>query len=247
MKYLKRFNEELKPQTYRRAAHKLDKMGHTGRAKELKDWSYKIEDDVNITKWKNNLEEYSKFGTYKLNIKTEKGDISGDFFLDIIFDGDSFVDSLYDNEETSNKSGGIWFFVGIIPTTEELLKECKDKFPDNDMGNGFFWGLSVGLDYEIEDDKVNFKKFEIHNYDKHISGDISLGDRGTANRFRNILKKMFTDPSFNYPSGRNDVEYVYQAFEQVILSEAGFSSDYGFKLEDVAEFINTISINTLYK
>ena len=27
MKYLKRFNEELKPQTYRSAARKLDKMG----------------------------------------------------------------------------------------------------------------------------------------------------------------------------------------------------------------------------
>ncbi len=247
MKYLRKFNEELKPQTYRRAAYKLKKMGHVDRASELDKWGDKIEDDLNYKKWGKNLEEYAKFGTYKLNIKTKKGDINGDFYLDINFDGDSFIDSLYDNDENGNKEGGIWFFVGIIPTTEELMKDCMSKFPDPDMGNGFFCGLSVGLDFEIINNKVEFKKFNLSNYDESISGDISLGDRQSAGRFRNLLKSMFTNPSLNYPSGRTDVEYMYQAFEQIILSEAGFSSDYGFRLEDAVEFINTISPNTMYK
>lgn len=245
MKYLKKFNEELRPQTYRNAARKLDKMGHTDRGKELRDWSELKDDEINYTKWERNLEEYAKFGTYKLNIKTKKGDIKGDFYLDFIFDGDCFVDSLYDDD--SKKQGDIYFMVGIIPTTKELISECKEKLPDPDMGNGFFWALSVGLSFDITDNKVNFKEFNIHNYDSNVSGDVSLADRGSAGRFRNLLKKMFSDPSLNYPSGRTDVQYLYQALEQVILSEAGFSSEYGFRLEDVSTFLNTISPNTMYK
>lgn len=48
MKYLKRFNEELSPRIYKSAARKLDKLGHSDRAKELKDWSNKIESDLNL-------------------------------------------------------------------------------------------------------------------------------------------------------------------------------------------------------
>jgi hypothetical protein len=43
MKYLKKFNEELRPQTYMSAARKLDKLGHTDRANALKDWAKETE------------------------------------------------------------------------------------------------------------------------------------------------------------------------------------------------------------
>ena len=39
MKYLKKFNEELRSQTYYNAARKLDKKGFTARSKDLKDWA----------------------------------------------------------------------------------------------------------------------------------------------------------------------------------------------------------------
>ena len=251
MKYLKKFNEELKPLTYRNAARKLKKMGHSDRASELEDWSVKKEGDINYIKWQKSIEEYAKFGTFKLNIEldhpTKKGNIKDDFYLDIVFDVDCFIDSLYDREGNGNRTGSISFFVGIIPTTEELKKKCDEMLPEPDMGNGFYWGMSIGLDFEIVNDEVNFTKFYIGNYDERISGDVSLADRSSAGKLRNLLKKMFTDPSLNYPSGRTDVEYRYQSFEQSILSEAGFSSDYGFRLEDAAEFLNTISPNTMYK
>lgn len=246
MKHLKKFNEELKPKTYRSAARKLDKMGHSGRANDLKDWAKKKDDEVNYIKWQKNLEEYGKFGTYNLNIKTKVGDIKGGFHLDFYFDGDCFMDCIYDDGD-DDKKGDIYFMVGMIPTTEELVNECISKLPDPDMGNGFFWALSVGIKFEIINNKVELKELNIHNYDENVSGNISLADRGSAGRFRNLLKKMFSDSSLNYPSGRNDVDYLYQALEQVILSEAGFSSDYGFRLEDVSTFLNTISPNTLYK
>ena len=39
MKYLKKFNEELSPETLGRAAHKLSSMGHFKRSQKILDWS----------------------------------------------------------------------------------------------------------------------------------------------------------------------------------------------------------------
>ena len=68
MKYLKRFNEELRPRTYLSAAKKLTAIGHTDRAKELKDWAEETEKREEIAKWKDRLQDYGLFGTYKMNI-----------------------------------------------------------------------------------------------------------------------------------------------------------------------------------
>ena len=72
MKYLKRFNEELKPGTYFSAARKLTKLGDAGRASKLKEWGEKIEIKDNLIKWKENLQTYSPFGIFKLNIVNPK-------------------------------------------------------------------------------------------------------------------------------------------------------------------------------
>jgi hypothetical protein len=49
-----------------------------------------------------------------------------------------------------------------------------------------------------------------------------------------------------YPSGYTDIEEMYEKLEACILAENSFSSEYGFKLEDAAEYIRTISPNLLY-
>ena len=51
MKHLKTY-EELKSEVYRRAANKLSKLGHQGRANTLKDWSYKVEKDEEMVSGK---------------------------------------------------------------------------------------------------------------------------------------------------------------------------------------------------
>ena len=71
MKYLKKFNEELKPRTYLSAAKKLKAIGHTDRAKALEDWAEETEKRGEIVKWKDNLQDYALFGTYK--IKPQRG------------------------------------------------------------------------------------------------------------------------------------------------------------------------------
>jgi len=252
MKYLKRFNEELKPSTYMSAAKKLTAIGHTDRANVLKDWAGETEKREEIVKWKERLQEYSPFGIYKVNVvNPESGEkFTADFALDVNFDELSFEDNFeYEKEKDPNNVNdvSIFFFIGLIPTSEEILKKCEEVMPEPEFGNGMYWGMSCGIDFKVQSGEVILEKFALDDYDDNLSGKISFADRASANKFRTLLKNIFSNPELNYPSGYTDVDYMYQKLEQVILIQQGFSSDYGFELKNVAEFINTISPNTMYK
>lgn len=244
MKYLKRFNEELKPQTYRSAARKLDKMGHSDRAQELKDWANKREDDDNLIKWERALQEYSQYGKFRIKTTNPEDNktCEGDFYLDIIFDEMGFIES------TDDEGAGIWFHIGAIPVDEETKERFDNCLPDPDMGNGFYWMLSCGINYKKTDNEtIEFTKFYIDHYDEYVGGEARFADRGSAGRFKNLLIKMFTDETLDYPSGYTDADNIYQVFERSILAESGFSSDYGLTLEDIADYIRSISPNMMYK
>jgi len=239
MKYLKKFNEELRPQTYMSAARKLNKMGHTDRANDLKDWAREMESREEMIKWKDRIEDYAQFGTFTMTIKNEEtGEtLTGDFNLDISFDEMAFSDE---------PESGISFFLGLIPTSEDLIKQYMELCPDYDFGNGFFWGKIFNLEFRIVDDRVQFTKWNFWDYDSDMNGLVAFSDRGSVNRFKNLLIQLFTNSELNYPSGYTDVDYMYEKLESCILAENSFSSDYGFKLEDAADYIRTISPNLLY-
>lgn len=252
MKYLKKFNEELRPRTYLSAAKKLTAIGHTDRAKKLKDWAEETEKREEVQKWKDNLQDYALFGTYKMNIvnpETEEK-LTADFYLDLSFDELAFEDNFeYEKEKDSNniKDVSMFFFIGLIPTSEETLRKCMEIMPEPEFGNGMFWGMSCGIDFKVEKGQVVLEKFALDDYDDSLSGNVSFADRASAGRFKTLLKNIFSNPELNYPSGYTDVEYMYQKLEQVICIQQGFSSEYGFELKDVADFINQQSPNTMYK
>jgi hypothetical protein len=252
MKYLKRFNEELRPRTYLSAAKKLTAIGHTDRANTLKDWANETEKREEMVKWKEQLQSYSPFGIYKVNVvNPESGEkFTADFALDLSFDELAFEDNFETEKEldSNNVNGvGILFFIGLIPTSEEVLKKCEEVMPEPEFGNGMYWGMSCGLDFKVQSGEVIFEKFTLDDYDESLSGNVSFADRASAGKFKTLLKSIFSNPDLNYPSGYNDADSLYQKLERVILIQQGFSSDYGFELKNVADFINTQSPNTMYK
>lgn len=237
MKYLKKFNEELRPSTYRRAASKLKKMGgfNIDRAKNLTDWAEKREADDSIIKWKKNIEEFSKFGKFKLNIANK---FTGDFYLDLNFSRDSFLDEYSPiGEGEGEYEVRLGFFIGAIPVDEETRVKTLESVIEDDFGNGFIWSnmLSIGLkiipgSYEITD-------IALEDYDEELTGGVELADRASAGRLRSLLVSLFENPNLNYPSGYNDYDYFYEMFESVILAGGGLSSDLGMKMEEIAEYI----------
>lgn len=61
-----------------------------------------------------------------------------------------------------------------------------------------------------------------------------------ASRLKDLIIKIFSDRDLNYPSSDNRYDSAYETLNATILMEAGFSSTYGFELQDVADFIATI-------
>ena len=246
MKHLKTY-EELKSEVYRRAANKLSKLGHQGRANTLKDWSYKVEKDEEMVKLEKNIQKYSPFGKFKLNVVNPEtnGRISENFYLDINFDYYAFLDSVDAMKE--EKSGSFIFFIGIIPETKEVMEKCESTMPEAEFGNGMYWGMALALEWSLEDDIFKFTEYSLDSYDTTLSGNVTFADRASAGRFKNLLKKICTDPNADYPSGYTDIENFFDIIENKISAEAGFSSDYGFNIEKIGEFINTMSPNEMYK
>jgi hypothetical protein len=237
MKHLKKFNEELRPQTYMSAARKLDKLGHTDRANALKDWAKETEKKEEMIKWQDRIQDYAQFGTFKLTIKnTETNEtLTGDFHLDVNFDDLAFSDE---------PESGITFFLGLIPTSEDLIYQYMELCPDYDFGNGFFWGKIFNLQYELGDTVV-FTKWNMWDYDDEMNGKVNFADRASANKFKNLIIQIFSNTQLGYPSGYTDADDLYEKLTNTILAENSFSSDYGFKLEDAAEYMRTISPNLL--
>ncbi len=243
MKYLKRFNEELKPQTYRNAARKLKNIGHNSRAENLNKWADKVSQNNEIEKWKESLSIYSEFGIFKMKVVNPETNESliGDFTISIFFDSDAF------NDTHDDDGGSFIFFINIIPTTRELLDKCIKSMPDAELNGGGFGGIIFGIDYSIINGTVNIDNYALDPYDEYLSGNVYLADRVSANKFKSIFKKILTDGNLQYPSGYTNADTIYEVLERSILIENSFSSEYGFRLEDLANYINGISVNDLYK
>jgi hypothetical protein len=256
MKYLKKFNEELRPQTYRSAAAKLLKQSpfNKERADDLRDWAEKKEQTQNSEKWEKMKAETSKFGTYNLSIENNAGavrslgsdgeDFVGRFHPYISFDRDAFLDEYeYNKEQGGNFDMGLYFFLGSVPADQETLDKCIEIMPDPEFANGFFWTNSIGIQLYFESGSVKINDVKIDEYDDSLTGSVSVADRKSAQVLKNVLVKMFSEPNLGYPSGYNDFDSFYEMFEAKVLAEAGLSSDYGFSMEAIADFLKGVSAN----
>lgn len=265
MKYLRRFNEELKPQVYRSAAREIlkSKIPKTGpgdltkilrgtekpksvssdtwqRVTKLRSHADEMERKQELTKWRDILQDYLLFGKSKLKITNpENGkELVGDFALYINFDELAFEDNYeYERGQGDKFKSSIPFFVGIIPTSEELINQCEEVIPEPEFDNGFYWGICVSIDFEIDGDNLTLTGLDVGDYDSGMTGEVSFADKPSARKFLLLLKNIFSNPSLNYPSGYTDETNSYKKLEQVILIRQGFSSDYGFSLEQVGDFI----------
>lgn len=251
MKYLKKFNEELKSSTYLSASRKLKKMGHVDRSDSLRDWGIKKEMEESMEKWKENVDAFSKFGEFKIRITNpETGQsLVDNFYLSLTFDELVFGESIEDNY------GEFPFFVGLIPKSEEVIKKCEELMPTAEFGNGFYWGMFLNISFDIVKKEVKFKEVNLFNYDESLSGEVSIADRASAGRLKSLLIKIFNEFDLNYPSGYTDAESIYEVLLRSIMHDNGFSDfttlldgkESGFDLNSVSNWLKTFSANQLYK
>lgn len=88
---------------------------------------------------------------------------------------------------------------------------------------------------------------KIGNYDDSLSGHVTFADRGSVGRFKSLLKRMFTEPELGYPSGYTDQDNFYSMVQNKLCVEFGLSSEYGFSVEQVGDYIMSLPANEMYK
>jgi hypothetical protein len=272
MKHLRKFNEELKPRTYKKAASTLQGLGHHSRAKSLNDWASAKEEEQRkeelnkeIENWKHNVNEFAKFGKFKFNIfahkakswtpgsgsnfRTTEGTllISDDFYVCLNFDEYSLEDTI---DDIRSGSSTISISGGLIPTSEEAIIKYKEIFKvnkkDGDFANGFFWGFWLNFKISLDGDLISVTEADMNAFDSSVSGYVSLGDRRSAGAFKILLKNIF-EGKINYPSGRRDITDMHDFLETNLCNQSGLSSDYGLSMDHFAEAIKKMNTQLLVR
>jgi hypothetical protein len=191
MKYLKKFNEELKSSTYKSAATKLKNIGHVRRSTNIQDWAAKVESDEKLAKKKELIEKLSPYGTFQLDIyssiynfqtrqrKIDKVMEGEDFYIGIHLNTDYFSDLIFDHINHEGNTLMIPFELYIIPANNE----CDAKISNLESIESYssqYWlnNMTLGLSENI---------FSFEGYDRYS---FEFSNRTNANRFRKILMDM---------------------------------------------------------
>jgi hypothetical protein len=238
MKYLKRFNEELNPSTYRRASKKLLDKGHLRRAEELKKWSNVVEDVDKKKRWSEAVNDFSKFGTYQIDVKYGNLEFTGDFHLCLVLDRDAFADNFLPGDE----GGSFWISIICIPIDEEMYNKCISN--GLDMYNGGFWSGSIFINFTVGDE-IEIRGFELGDYD---DASMVISNRKSANTFRKLLIDLFSNSELGYPSSYTDLEDFWELINGYFGANIGLFTDYGFEPYIISDFFkNNTSVNDFFK
>ena len=214
MKYLKKFNEELSPMTYKRAAAEILSKNKNNpalkkRHKALIDHGEDIRYKSSLIEWKNKIENFSKYGLINVISECESDTIQENFYFDLCFEKECMIDSHTGTE----KEIDFPFFIGLIPSNQDVLDKCLEIFPEPDFSNGFFWGFCLNIELKVVGDEYIFNGVTLDPYDEGLTGNTYLSNRRSALNLKNALVEVF---SKKYPSDYKNHEYTKQAIEETI-------------------------------
>lgn len=196
MKHLRRFNEELKPSTYRRAADNLLKLGHKRRSSVMIDWADNVENKLKEKEKQESLSFLSEYGPFKMDfIKNKEILFTGNFYIAIsILDSYSLKDNyfdLIDSDGLVSYDLSLGFDLGFISSDEETENELY-KYIDVDsyVYEGVYWNMSFGINIIRKGEK--YINPNGHYYFDRIDRDLfKFHNRAEASKFRKLLSDAF--------------------------------------------------------
>ena len=255
MKYLRRFNEELKAQTYKNAANKLKQLGHVRRGADLEEWG-EVSKSKELERKRNAMiDMYSKHGVFKIDMKrTFNIDGLGNFYLFFEFDKNSNAEE-WEYWQTENRFDGsnLWILLDIclIPADDETF-EVFNSYLDNYSGPYYLSTLHIRLsDANNNDMSYDSGEWELTlnrpNTDMYfIEGNeykLVLANRSEAVKFRKLVIDVFEGNvemgvTSNYPGG------IKEQIIDFYCNERGVSIE---EFENVVDSIRKITVNYLYK
>lgn len=267
MRYLKKYNEELKPETYLSAAQKLQKLGHQRRPEALRAYAEEIKQRQKEERKAKTLEEAKKLGEYDIKF----GDFVGRCYLYFSWINDDFDE--YVQEFKSEDGSALWlrFSMGFIPVDEETLylfnegetrtghRHSKITSVISPADNGVWWIQDFGINLSksvgsINQNDVNlYPDIEEATEELIPTGEIYMdgiefptfyfADRASAQKFKMMLYKLFnSEIIFNADSNRPGG--MVEMIREEIVGEHGFGFNEYLRF---VESIKRIRVNSLYR
>lgn len=255
MRYLRKYNEELKSDTYKSAADKLAKMGHVKRPEELMKWHAISKEREKEEVKRKALEEASKLGTYKITINGRGNNkFTGDFYVYFYWNSDSFNEHYEEWKMYDTSSVWLQFDFAVLPASEEskefINKILSEQIGINVEGKCYLgcFGLNLsqgGNEYNEETNKETFV-FKPNNgfyWEDYHGVDWYMADRANAQKFKKMLYDIFEG---NIVWG--ETPQLPGGMKEEILDF--LCSDMDHTLEEFEAFIESIkriSVNRIYK
>lgn len=264
MKHLKKFNEELNIDTYRRAAHQLKDIGHSKRATNMQSWidvkqreKEEKEELRQVKFWKESVETFSKFGKFKFRMSTiGRGQFPiqdvDDFYTSLVFEKEAFEDNLADNLYSAKNSNKFVFPVSLYLTAipkdlDSYVKYYNTPSIKSSMNRGSIMGIWITFYIKIEGDSISIDEINLYGDDgEEII--LSIADRATAGKIRSLLLGIFKgtiDYPVKYPT-EDSQDNLHDCIETVVCNKSGLTSDYGLNMDHFVEAINKVSANSLF-
>jgi hypothetical protein len=263
MRYIK-YNEELKSSTYKSAADKLSRLGHTTRSSNLTQHSLDTRKKEKIEIWQKHVDTYSKYGKIKVNIsklsinemQVNEEEVYFCFYpyLDT-YSSDTYFLSNPNSRDAKLAELGNWVIktsvtleMWIIPQTIEQFDRISEILePENYEPIFGFQTNSLFIKLELEPNSFEFTDNKFYYEDGSFPADVRVvvADRPSAGRIKILLKKFFNDSSLDYPLVGEDNK-MYRTLLRKLLADPGISNECGISMEDFSEYISRISPNTFY-
>jgi hypothetical protein len=257
MKYLKRFNEELKPETYRNAAKLLDIWGHKGRASKLKDWS----DQVELEKYRQDINSLYKHEPFEIEIYRSTYDPGkkasyfrdevmyvGNFYMSFTianwFVEDIIRDWIYDEKKYNFN---IPIEIVLFPVEEELKKfnDSVELFTTDIYNNSILTSriwiniVKPGESSISDDGGCYIEAYENDN--------IFFKNRSEATRFKNMfISGLMGQNNLGKSkwSSKNLNEQLKKLIGEFIENEISKSDD---DIDKIVKNAKRLSVNRLYR
>jgi hypothetical protein len=267
MKYLKRFNEELRSPTYRNAARLFKNMGHARRASNLDSWATEIEEKEKLKRKQDILNKVKNHGTYDLLITKRTYNpqlrfsstdqvMTGQFHIGMNIDTDSLSEAMWDYTKWG---GHLRLPIELYIVSANIETEEKISSLDNlESYDGAYWLNNFYLLINGKQD-CGFDAYDAYGF--------YFYNRSDANKFKKLMIDTFEGNSdwgkanFHiYGKGQKDVnienihQYLMDKHEEIKnyieKDEPEFELD---KLNDLLSKENimnnikrNISINRIY-
>jgi hypothetical protein len=251
MKHIRRFNEELKPSTYRRSADNLLKLGHKRRSSVMKDWADNVENKLKEKEKQESLSFLTEYGPFKMNFIKDKDFIfTGNFYIAISGLDYSLKDSyfdLVDSDGVANYDISLDFDLGFIAADDETENELYKYIDIDKYYEGIYWNMSFCINIIRKGEKYINPNGHYH-FGEIGKDSFKFYNRTEASKFRKLLSDAFLGikdwGKSNWSKSLKDsVLKSFNDNKYLKLPEAVFNEE---SYQKIANSIKSLSLNKLY-